>query len=436
MTADPDILKSTADLLDSLGLEDTDLADTAKKAVRKLRDPLPYRYMRVEPFNPDSSDQVQALAKHFGVKLPLRKDSDDEDALSTEKKHLLRAAKKFPVFRLVLDCRERWKLISTYKWQLDVQNRVHTVLGHWPSTWRKGSRDYNLQNIPKRSDLAAEFRRMVVAPAGCVLLEADSSAIEAVLVGYFARSERYIRLARCGIHDWFNSVVHGEAIPLNLSEADLRGACKEAKRRYSKESREVAKRVIHLTAYHGTPERMQEEYPEHFATVAIARKLQNTLLATEPGDDLKRWWDETLKQAAHDRYLTTPFGARHRFFHVYGWDKRRQCYILGDDAKRAIAFRPQNSASMIQDLFIEALWASPIEPWLRLPVHDSLLAVVPLEHAHDAAKTMQSVFTTPILELGGLSIGAEISMSREGGNWAPRSDLNPLGMEEWHDRPT
>ena len=264
---------------------------------------------------------------------------------------------------------------------------------------------------------------MIVAPPGYVLVEADSSAIEAVLVGYFARSQRYMNLAKAGIHDWFNSVVHGEAFSPDLPFDELRAACKAAKKRYPKESREVSKRTIHLTAYRGTPERMHDEYPGTFPTTAFARKHQNMLLSTGPGEDLKRWWDETLKQAAHDRFLMTPFGARHRFFHIFTYDKRSNTFKLGDDAKRAIAYRPQNSASMIQDSYVLALWASPLRDWLRLVIHDSCLAVVPQERAQEAARAMRDVFTAPIPELGGLTIGAEVSMSEPGGNWAEMKEF-------------
>ena len=385
------------------------------KPQRAKRPALPDKYVKVLDFNPDSHDQVADLARYYKIKLPRRRDSDDEEALSTEKRYLKMAAKKFPVFQLILDCRERWKMVGTYNWKLNEQGRVTGTYGHHPSTWRKSMRDYSLLNIPKRQELAHEFRRMVVAPPGYVLIEADSSAIEAVLVGYFARSERYMNLAKAGIHDFFNSVVHGEAIDPNLPFEELRVACQAAKKRYSKESREVAKRVVHLTAYRGTPERMHDEYPNEFPTTAVARKLQNLLLATGPGEDLKRWWDDTLKQAAHDRFLQTPFGARHRFFHVYGYDRKRQCWTLGDDAKRAIAFRPQNAASMIQDNFVIALWGSPIAPWLRLAIHDSVLAVTPLEHAPDVVAAFQSVFTAPIPETGRPSDRCRGQYERGGG---------------------
>lgn len=420
-----------SDLEDILGvLEEADAAEP--KVGRAKRPPLPYRYMRVDPFNPNSGDQVAELAKHFGVKLPRRKghDDDDEEALSTEKKYLKMAAKRFPVFRMVLDCRERGKMLSTYNWVLTSDNRVQTVIGHHPSTWRKSSRAYNLQNIPKRSDIADEFRRMIVAPPGHVIMEGDSSAIEAVLVGYFAGSQRLMNLSRAGIHDWFNAHVHGDHFSPNLPLDELRTLCKQAKRTYSKESREVAKRVVHLSNYKGTPERMQDEYPEEFATVAVARKLQNLYLDTEPGHDLQRWWKNTLDRAAHDRYLTNPFGMRHRFFHVYGWDRKRNCAVLGDDAKRAIAFLPQSTASAIQDVVLHDLYYNTeFKQWLRLPIHDSGLSYVPVEKATDAARVMYAAFTQEFPELGGLSIGAEIKQSAPGGNWGDYNERdNPLGM--------
>jgi DNA polymerase family A len=404
-------------------------AEEAPKPKRK-RPALPDKFERVLDFNPDSQDDVLRLAKHLGVKLPRRKDSDDSDDFSTEKKYLKQAAKKHPIFGLILECRERWKLISTYNWVLDQFNRVHTTIGWHPSTLRKSSRDYNLQNIPKRSDLAVEFRRMVVAPPGHVIVEADSSAIEAVLVGYFAGSDRYINLARAGIHDWFNSVVHNESFSSELPFPELKAQCKAAKARYPKESREVAKRVIHATAYMTTPIKMQDEYPEVFSTVSAARKLQNMLLATPPGEDLQNWWKATHARTAHDKYLASPFGGRHRFFHIFKYNGRTQEWEpKGDDAKRCIAYLPQHSASMIQDIYVDALWKGPVAPFMRLPIHDSILTVAPSSEAADVAKAMFNTFQMPISELDGLTIGAEVSMSAPGGNWGPRSSDNPLGME-------
>jgi hypothetical protein len=382
------------------------------------RPPLPDRFERTEDWNPDSWQQVQKLAAHLGVKLPKRKDATSDEDVSTEKKHLKVAARKHPIFQVILDCRERWKLVSTYNWKPSGQGRVGGTVGHHPSTWRKSMRDYNLQNVPKRSDLAHEFRRMVVASPGHVLVEADSSAIEAVLVGHFARSPRYINLAKAGIHDWFNAVVHDGGFSPDLPYDELRAQCLAAKAHYSKESREVAKRVVHLTAYRGTPERIHEEYPDHFDSTATARRLQNMLLSTDIGGDLKAWWQETLDRAGKERFLVNPFGLRHRFYHIFTYNKTRGTYEPnGDDAKRAIAFLPQSTASFLQDEYVLTLWHDHPEfrEWACVPIHDSLLCEVPEAHAQEAAATLHKVFTMPIPELGGLVVGAEVNI---GPHWA------------------
>src|SRR4029077_17986758 len=131
---------------------------------------------------------------------------------TTEHKYLLRFAKKHPIFQHIVEYKRRGKLLSTYQWPLNGAMRATTQYGYWPSTWRLASRKVNLQNIPKRSALAKQFRKMIVAAPGHVLVEADGSAVEAVLVGYSAGSEAYIKLAKAGIHGWLMSHMIGEPI--------------------------------------------------------------------------------------------------------------------------------------------------------------------------------------------------------------------------------
>lgn len=130
-----------------------------------------YRYARLLDFNPHSHVQVGQLIRSLGLKMPHKRGEDRE---TTEAKYLKRFSRKYPIFKLILDCRERQKLLTTYNWPLDAVGRVHTTYGFHPSTWRKSSRNVNLQNIPKRSDLAGEFRRMLVAAPGHFLIEADA----------------------------------------------------------------------------------------------------------------------------------------------------------------------------------------------------------------------------------------------------------------------
>src|SRR5215472_5184733 len=158
------------------------MAKAPKFACKKCKDTgKVLKYSRVEPFNPHSSDQVLALMKHMKLKIPKKRGEDRE---TTEAKYLKRYGKKHGVFRTIIDCREAQKATSTYIYPTNSESRVVTTFGFHPSTWRKSSRNVNLQNIPVRNDEMAEaIRSTMVASPGTVLVEADYEAIEAVIVG-------------------------------------------------------------------------------------------------------------------------------------------------------------------------------------------------------------------------------------------------------------
>jgi hypothetical protein len=334
------------------------------------------------PFNPGSPKQKKALFKALGLKIPTGKGG----AETTQAKHLKKHSKRHPVLKLINDWGERSKLVTSYFWELDANNRIHPSFGFHPSTHRKSCRNPNVQTIPKRNDLAKEFRRMFIASPGTLLVECDSSAIEAVLVGYFAGSSDYIALAKRGVHKW-------------LAE-------QRAGRPVSKEEPlyDQIKRVVHLSNYLGSAMRIREEYPDDFATQREAQELQDYYFSTPAGRDVRAWQVATLAQAHAEHMLDTPFRQRHYFYNVY--TTREGKMVLGDDAKRAIAFRPQATASAIQSLFLRSFPAWML-PFIEAPVHDSFIAEVPEEQAKLFASEMIRVMTMPIPQLGGLSIGCE-----------------------------
>lgn len=380
---------------------------------------------RTENFNPASSPQVIALIKSKGLKVPWDYKTDKP---TTSAKHLKKFITRAPVFRTLLDAREKGKLLTTYIWDLDANGLIYTHFGFDPSTWRKNSYAVNLQNIPKRSELAQKFREMIVARPGHMLIEYDSSAIEAVLVGYFAGSQRYIRLAKIGVHDWVTACKVGRPIPIDLPDDEMRARCKAIKKEFP-DVREMCKRVVHLSAYMGTPERMYEEYPEYFPSVNDARDLQQLFFDTEPGQDVRAWHKKTLEIASKEKLLKTPFGYWHYFFNVYAYDKKYGKWRLGDDAKRCIAFRPQATASAIQTEIL--LWIRDhhpeVMPHLRLIIHDSVVAEPPDAEAEHVAAVLAEAFQQPWAQLDGLSIGAEGAWGRNLGKASP---MNPNGLRD------
>ena len=371
------------------------------------------RFRKRLGFNWNSTDQCQELAKHFGFTIPTKR-GEDREAL--ESKTLRKFGKRKPVFLDIWNARKRYKLISTYDWQLDSENKVHTKFGFHPSTWRKSSRDPNLQNIPHRSELAAAFRRTIIASPGHVLIEADSAAIEAVIVGYCAQSPRYIRAAKAGIHDIFMSHVRayregGRGIDIALADKDLIDACRTAKKEDAtrpalQQIRDACKRCIHGTNYGLSPFGMHDEYPDEFPSQKVATELQEMYLNLFP--EIKSWMRTTREQADRQTFLDNHYQYRHYFFAVTKWNSTYQRYDLGSDGKRCIAFLPQSDASAIQTEDLLTLAEDEqVRRMLRLIIHDSFVLECPLDMVDYACNKLNITMSRPRPELGGLSIGVE-----------------------------
>jgi len=380
-------------------------------------------YLVQLPFNPASPPQKIALIKHFGLKVPKKRGTDDD---TSEAKYLKRFAKKFPVFGTVVEVQQREKLISTYMWPLREDGRIGTSYGFHPSTWRKSSRAVNLQNIPKRSDLAQLFRRMLIAAPGTVLVEADSSAIEAVLVGFCAGDLDYIRMSKLGIHDFVTARWLGQSVDLSQPDAALRNLFRAVKHDH-KQEREAAKRGVHGTNYLLSAFGLNDEYPEYFPTKRKGDEFQEFYFGLFP--KLRGWHSSTLERAHKEGYLDNHYQYRHYFWNVYTFNRKAQKWVLGDDAKRAIAFVPQSDGSAIQTEDLLTLAGMPeLEPYLRLIIHDSVVLEVPEAEALGVARVVHAIMTRPRPELGGLTIGAEVKAGYNLGEWDERD--NPEGMKE------
>ena len=166
-----------------------------------------------EEFNINSTQQFgRILFDKLGLP-PVKK---TKTGYSTNADVLEKLRDKHPIVEAVLDYRQLAKLKSTYVDGLTkviaADGRIHTSFQNTvTATGRLSSTEPNLQNIPVRTELGAELRKMFVAPAGRVLVDADYSPIELRLLAHIAGDEHMIAAFRTGedIHTVTASQVFG-----------------------------------------------------------------------------------------------------------------------------------------------------------------------------------------------------------------------------------
>lgn len=166
-----------------------------------------------EEFNINSTQQFgRILFDKLGLP-PVKK---TKTGYSTNADVLEKLRDKHPIVEAVLDYRQLAKLKSTYVDGLTkviaADGRIHTSFQNTvTATGRLSSTEPNLQNIPVRTELGAELRKMFVAPAVRVLVDADYSQIELRLLAHIAGDEHMIAAFRTGedIHTVTASQVFG-----------------------------------------------------------------------------------------------------------------------------------------------------------------------------------------------------------------------------------
>ena len=142
-----------------------------------------------EPFNINSTKQLgQLLFETLGLP-PVKK---TKTGYSTNADVLEKLKDKHPIISAIMDYRMLSKLNSTYAEGLakviQPDGRIRTTFQNLvTATGRLSSTEPNLQNIPVRTDLGAEIRKMFIPKEGYVLVDADYSQIELRVLAHIAQ---------------------------------------------------------------------------------------------------------------------------------------------------------------------------------------------------------------------------------------------------------
>ncbi|MEG1858518.1 MAG: DNA polymerase I, partial [Pseudoflavonifractor sp.] len=141
-----------------------------------------------ETFNINSTQQLGVI---LFDKLGLPPAKKTKTGYSTNVEVLEKLRGQHPIIESIMDYRQLAKLKSTYVDGLGKvigpDGRIHTsFMNTVTATGRLSSTEPNLQNIPVRTELGAELRKMFVPAEGCLLVDADYSQIELRLLAHIA----------------------------------------------------------------------------------------------------------------------------------------------------------------------------------------------------------------------------------------------------------
>jgi hypothetical protein len=322
--------------------------------------------------------------------------------------------------------------------QVDPDGRVRGTFTHNPSSLRLSMHSPNLQQIPRGStEIEKWVKECFVAPAGYTFWERDFSGIEAVLVGYFAGSPGYIRLAKRDVHSFYTAYalnalgdgrVGANDLPL-LSWPDdkLFASLAHFKKLLNHERNSLYKHLVHGANYLQTPAGASEHIFKSTGRVFDRKLITNVMgVYFELFPEIRQWHRaltasvDGTKQRGRDRdsrgsddrvdpwtlgvcHVKNPFGYTHRFYNVLDWEKVNGEWVssFGEDAKRLVSFLPQSTAAAIikgsaKRLYYEFPWVGET---LRLLIHDSVLGESKEKDLETCLTVSDQVMSAPIPEL-------------------------------------
>ncbi len=154
-----------------------------------------------EQFNINSPKQLGVI---LFEKLGLPGGKKTKNGYSTKAEILEKLKWEHPIINNILDYRTYSKLKSTYCDGLTAlvdpdTHRIHSIFNQTATvTGRLSSAEPNLQNIPTRTELGRELRKMFIAKEGCVLIDADYSQIELRILAHLSQDETMIEAFKNG----------------------------------------------------------------------------------------------------------------------------------------------------------------------------------------------------------------------------------------------
>ena len=324
-------------------------------------------------FNINSTRQLgEVLFEKLG--LPAQKKT--KTGYSTNVDVLEKLAGLHPIIPAILEYRQLTKLKSTYVEGLlkvisPKDGRIHTHFQQTvTATGRLSSTDPNLQNIPVRTELGRELRRMFVAPDDDhVLIDADYSQIELRVLAHISQDEHMIEAFRAGqdIHAATAAKVY--RVPLEEVTPQMRSSCK----------------AVNFGIVYGISDFSLAQ--DIGVTRKEAGEFIRTYLATYPG--VAKYMEDIKASARENGYVTTLFGRRRALPEL----QSRNFNIRSFGERVAMNTPIQGTAADIIKIAMvrvrDRLRREGLESRLILQVHDELILEAPKSEQEEAMRLLK-----------------------------------------------
>ncbi len=299
--------------------------------------------------------------------------STNADVLEKLKNH-------HPIVPLILDYRMLTKLKSTYADGLlkviCPDGRIRTTFQNMvTATGRLSSTEPNLQNIPVRTELGSEIRRMFVPREGWVFVDADYSQIELRVLAHIAEDPLMGDAFRAGqdIHTTTAAQVFG-VLPEEVTSLQRRNA-----------------KAVNFGIVYGISEFSLSE------DIGVSRWEAKAYIDSylQRYSGVKRYMAQIVETARDQGFVTTAYGRRR-----YIPEIKSSNYNIRQGAERIALNTPiQGTAADIIKLAMirvhRALEENDLRAKLILQVHDELIVECPPEEAEQVrsivAREMEKV---------------------------------------------
>ena len=267
-----------------------------------------------------------------------------------------------PIVGEVLEYRQYAKLKSTYVDGLlkviPPDGRVRTSFQMTvTATGRLSSTEPNLQNIPTRTELGSELRRMFTAEPGKMLVDADYSQIELRLLAHISGDEAMKEAFLSGEDFHTVTAAHVFGVPVEQVTQNMRRAAK----------------AVNFGIVYGISSFSLSQ--DLGVTVAEAKAYMDAYFARFPG--VKAYMDGVVQKARADGYVETMFHRRRALPEIKASNFNTRSF----GERVALNMPIQGSAADIIKLAMvrvfERLKKEGLQARLIMQVHDELIVECP-----------------------------------------------------------